>query len=254
MNTEERNWLVVDVGNSSTSAAVWNPADGSLRRFDDRPTPDESRGATGLAGDLARLGAAEGAAKLALVSVVPRLDAELATPWKNAVLIGSGTPLPFGVDIENLETVGADRLCNMAAARREGLDEALVIDLGTATTFDLLQGGVFRGGLIAPGMAFAAEKLGRGAARLDPVEFAASPLEVGRDTPEALARGCYHAGVQGVSGVIAGLLERYGERSVILTGGLARHIVRAGWRTEPDWTLLGAAHLAGLVHPAGPAD
>ncbi|MHB8080338.1 MAG: type III pantothenate kinase, partial [Candidatus Krumholzibacteriia bacterium] len=122
--------------------------------------------------------------------------------------------------------------------------DALVVDAGTATTFDLLADGRFRGGLIAPGMAFAARCLGEEAARLSPAPFAPCPLEVGITTAAALQAGAFHVGVRGVLGVVDGLLERYGPRPVAVTGGLGPYLARAGWLHDPDWTLRGALHLA----------
>ncbi len=101
-----------------------------------------------------------------------------------------------------------------------------MVDAGTATTFDLLRDGVFAGGLIAPGMAFAAQRLGETGARLAPVPFGPAPLDVGRSTAAALAAGGWHAGQGGVRRIVDGLLQRYGALPVVVTGGL-------GGRTWP---------------------
>ena len=134
--------------------------------------------------------------------------------------------------------MGADRLCNVAAAAAAGLGSALIVDAGTATTFDLLLDGVFVGGLIAPGMAFAARCLGERAARLAPVPFAAAPLAAGRSTAEAMAAGGWHAGMGGVRHIVAGLLARHGRLPVIVTGGLGAHLADLGPHRpglDPAW-------------------
>ncbi len=118
-----------------------------------------------------------------------------------------------------------------------------MVDAGTATTFDLLDGGAFKGGLIAPGMAFAAAKLGEYAARLAPVPFGPCPLEVGTDTAGAMAAGAWHTSFFGVNGTIEALLKAYGPRPVILTGGLGRFLAVEGRHVDPFWTLRGAGWL-----------
>jgi type III pantothenate kinase len=152
--------------------------------------------------------------------------------------------LPFDLDVADVSRVGPDRLCNMAAAVCAGLDTALVVDAGTATTFDLLRDGVFAGGMIAPGMAFAARQIGEKAARLQPVAFAPASWDVGRDTEAAMAAGSWHTGTQGVQSVVAGLKARYGEMPVILTGGLGRHLDVSGAFHDTHWTLRGGAFLS----------
>lgn len=247
--------LVVDVGNSRTAAALWAggpgaaPPQGELTRLPDRPTPRDAGGRRELAAALAALARARGATALVLASVVPAVDAGLA----DAGLTGAGPrvlrvdhagPLPFALDVEEPAAVGADRYCNVAAAVGRGWRDALVVDAGTATTVDLLREGRFAGGLIAPGMAFAARKLGEEAARLRPVPFAPCPLDVGRTTAAAMQAGAFHVGVNGVVATVAALRERYGRPPVAVTGGLAPFLVQPGWLHDPDWTLRGALLLA----------
>lgn len=250
--------LVIDVGNSRVAAALWTaapdgggavrsaglPPPGSLRRLREWPTPREAAARTALAGDAAGLAAAEGAAGVAIASVVPACGEALRAALPGAVAADHTAPLPFALAVADPAAVGADRYCNMAAAVERGWRDALVVDAGTATTFDLLADGCFRGGLIAPGMAFAARRLGEEAARLSPVPFASCPLEVGASTAAAMQAGAFHAGVRGVLGVVDGLLERYGPRPVAVTGGLGAHLARPGWLHDPDWTLRGALRLA----------
>ncbi len=243
--------LVLDAGNTRLRAALaevggqW-PGPGALDRW---PLPSLERlgevaTAAGDPGPWLRGLAAARAPELAvMVSVVPRLELLAAAALPGLRLAGLGCDLPFGLDLIAPETVGADRLCNLAAAAAAGLGSALVVDAGTATTFDLLLDGVFVGGLIAPGMAFAARQLGEKAARLAPVPFAPAPLAAGRSTAEALAAGGWHAGIGGVRYIVAGLLDRHGPLPVIVTGGLGIHLADLGHH-DPDWTLRGALVLA----------
>ncbi|MFN2371344.1 MAG: type III pantothenate kinase [Candidatus Krumholzibacteriia bacterium] len=178
-----------------------------------------------------------------LVSVVPALDPLFAAALPGLRGAGLGCPLPFALDVEDPAAVGADRLCNVTAAAAAGWRRALVVDAGTATTFDLLLDGVFVGGLIAPGMAFAARCLGEAAARLAPVPFGPAPLDAGRSTAAALAAGGWHAGQGGVRHIVAGLRARYGDLPVVVTGGLGGDLADLG-HLDPDWTLRGALALA----------
>jgi len=250
--------LVIDVGNSRVAAAVWSaapagtgapgadrvPPAGAWRRLGDRPTPRDATGRAALVAALSALAAAEGTPGVAVVSVVPPCGEALLAGLPGAAPADHTSPLPFALAVAEPAAVGADRYCNVAAAVARGWRDALVVDAGTATTFDLLADGCFRGGLIAPGMALAAQRLGEAAARLTPAPFAPCPLEVGASTAAAMQAGAFHVGVRGVLGVVDGLLERYGPRPVVVTGGLGAHLVRPGWLHDPDWTLRGALQLA----------
>jgi type III pantothenate kinase len=241
--------LLLDVGNTRVRAAMaTEPGQG--------PRPGCLDGPGGLL-PLARLGevpTAAGPARVgawlaglvdehspdavAGVSVVPALEAALLGACPELSFVGPGASLPFGLDVEDPAAVGPDRLANVAAAAAAGLKDALVIDVGTATTFDVLRAGVFVGGLIAPGPAFAAEQLGRQAARLHPVPFGPVPLAPGRGTSSAMAAGAWHVGIEGVRAVAVRLAAVEGGLPIIITGGLGIHLGDIGFH-DPDWTLRG---------------
>ncbi len=180
-----------------------------------------------------------------LVSVVPEGTEILKATFPGVQVVAENGEYAFPHEIRQVHTVGPDRFCNMAAAVSAGMDSALVVDAGTATTFDLLLDGVFKGGLIAPGMAFAARQLARQGAMLEEVSFEPRPAVVGRDTKEAMMGGGWLTGCGGVQWTIARLLETYGELPVILTGGLSGHLKNDQRYWDPWWTLRGAAALAG---------
>jgi type III pantothenate kinase len=240
--------LIVDVGNSAVAVGLGEEMEAGVQiraRFS-LATPRDGDGCAELTRRLAAEAAIVRADRLVLVSVVPAVDAAVAATGLEVATVDHRTPLPYRNGVRDAAAVGADRYCNVAAAVGAGWRDALVVDAGTATTFDLLRDGEFVGGLIAPGMAFAARELGATAARLRPVPFAPCPLEAGRDTAAAMQAGAFHAGVGGAVAVIEGLLARYGSRPVVITGGLAAHLQGPGWRHDPLWTLRGAALLAGL--------
>jgi type III pantothenate kinase len=236
--------LVVDVGNTCTTLAA---VDQTVVRLETLPSGDPLRV---LAAVRAHLSCSE--EPVAVASVVPAVGEPLLAALPGARPADHRAVLPFATTVARPEAVGADRYCNMTAAVAAGWRHALVVDAGTATTFDVLRDGVFVGGLIAPGLEFAGRALGERAARLDPVTIEPTIASPRSDTAGALAAGSYLVGAYGVLGLIAALLEGSGPVPVAFTGGLAPAIRRcaglppsaAGWIWDPDWTLRGAALLA----------
>lgn len=236
--------LLINIGNTNCTVARLGgePHVGAIEVLGRLPTPRDERSDVAMAADLARFRLP--AEPVAAVSVIPRVSAALRRALPDVQLVDHGWSFPFAHCIRQPETVGADRWCNVAAATGAGLTDALIVDAGTATTIDVLEGGIFAGGLIAPGMAFAARSLQEQAAQLWPVPFAACALEPGRDTAEALQIGAFHAGIHGVTGTVTALLADRLQAAVIITGGLGEFLQREGWRFDPDWTLRGLALLA----------
>jgi len=255
--------LLVDVGNSSVTVAACRPPRGAdpaavdardlaVEPLGAHPLPADPDGRRRLADALASRQADLGLRGAAVASVVPALDAALREALEGVWQADHRAALPFAVAVSDPASVGADRYCNVAAAAGSGWSSALVVDAGTATTFDVLTDGVFVGGLIAPGIRLAAETLGGRAARLSPVAPEPSPARPAPDTVGAMAAGAYLTGVHGIAGTIDALLAAGGERPVVLTGGLAPLLTdergelpgRASWRHDPHWTLRGLALLA----------
>jgi pantothenate kinase type III len=251
--------LIIDAGNTCVTCAAWEGrhqgptlVEGSLEGLVP-PVPLDELGSLNHPGvgedceifraSLQRLYEESGRPPVVLVSVVPRV-VDLLPEGIGLVVVDHNSDLPFRLGVEDPGQVGPDRLCNMAAAAAAGLTSALVVDAGTATTFDLMVDGVFLGGMIAPGMAFAARQLGESASRLSPVPFGPASWDVGRDTRTAMAAGAWHTGMGGIRSVVDGLRIRYGNFPVVITGGLAVHFEDQEWYSDPHWTLRGAAILA----------
>jgi len=258
--TTALNALILDAGNTRIRVAGWRGADQDPREVGTGtgpvlpaaaflpeiavvPTPAPAMENKFLA-TMAAIRTPHAALPVILTSVVPRVVVLLKSLWPDLIVVDHTCPLPFQLAQTDPASIGADRLCNIAAAAASGCQRALIVDAGTATTFDLLLDGVFAGGLIAPGMAFAAQCLGESAARLTPVPFADCALEPGRDTDSAMQAGAYHVGVGGVEAVIAALAQKYGPLPVVVTGGLGGTLDRDDRLWDPDWTLRGAAILA----------
>lgn len=172
-----------------------------------------------------------------------------ARPW---ILVDHRIPLPFRVDVEHPETVGADRFCNVAGAQARGMESALVVDLGTANTYDLLWEGSFRGGLIAPGCAESHRALIDGGSALPDVPFVHSSARVGRNTREAIEAGSFRQALAGVAGLIEAFREDYPGIGVLLTGGMAETLgpeLPGRPLYLPDLTLEGGAAIARFDRP-----
>jgi pantothenate kinase type III len=253
--------LIVDAGNTRITCAAWDSdrqrpglMAGSetrlaplvpLRELGFLEHPADPAQEEGFRDSFRQIHEDAGRPPVVLTSVVPRV-AGLLPGGLELEIVDHTSNLPFTLGVTEPSRVGPDRLCNVAAAAAAGLSRALVVDAGTATTFDLLQDGVFVGGMIAPGMALAARNLGKTASRLNPVPFGPVSWEVGRDTEAAMAAGAWHTGTGGVCAVVGGILARYGKMPVVMTGGLGFHFEGLDWYFDPHWTLRGAAILSNL--------
>ena len=258
--------LLVDVGNTETVVGLSEPDALEPTRTWRFATPtsrtaDELRLlVAGFLGEAGLEGSQIG--RVVIGSVVPmatdRLRAALAG-WASAeaMVVDSTTPLPIRLDVEEPRTVGADRIVNtLAAARLFGRD-TVVVDLGTATTYDLITGdGVFKGGVIAPGLRAGMEWLGARTAKLPSVEFRPPAQVIGRRTEDCLASGIFYSAVDAIDGIVERIREEWTGDGlhVVATGGYASVVAgHSGVIDEvvPDLTLTGLQlagwHMAGSV-------
>lgn len=165
-----------------------------------------------------------------LSSVVPALTAtfsEMSKRYCSCEPIVVGVGIATGVKnlYDNPREVGADRIANAVATFKQYGGPAIVIDFGTATTFDALSGnGEYLGGAIAPGLNIAADALFRSAARLFRVELKRPEAAIGRNTGASVQSGIMIGYVGLVEGLITRFREEMGPAKVIATGGLAEII------------------------------
>lgn len=152
--------------------------------------------------------------------------------------------------IPDPSSLGADRIAN-AVAVAGGPLPVIVVDLGTATTFDVVgRGRRYRGGAIAPGIRTSADELFHRAAKLPKVEIRRPRSPIGRTTEQSIQSGVFYGAVGSIDGIVRQLERQLGERArVIATGGLAPLIAEASETiTEVDeaLTLRGLARIARL--------
>jgi len=177
-----------------------------------------------------------GLAAWAVSSVLPRLDGVIRQAAARycgcpALFVPDGLPLPVENRYERPAEVGADRLVAAYGAMR--LFDApgyVVIDFGTATTFDCVLPGVYLGGLFCPGLMSSARALAGGTAKLPQADLAlgAGPVRFGRSTAESLAYGLVHGFAAMVEGICARLKPFLPEGSLVVgAGGLAQVVARA---------------------------
>lgn len=250
--------LVIDAGNTNVVFAVFDGEKlaGQWRiSTDARRTADEY--GVWLTQVLEHAGIAPKKIKGAvLASVVPQalFDLrQLARRYFNTELLVIGDPrlainLGIGVKIDNPREVGSDRLVNAFAAWKRYRQPLIVVDFGTATTFDVVSGeGNYIGGVIAPGINLSLDALHRAAAKLPTVAVQKPEKVIGTNTIGAMQSGIYYGYVGLIEGIAGRIKAEYGRSmKVIATGGLAPLYAKACpliENLEPDLTILGLRDL-----------
>jgi len=185
-----------------------------------------------------------------IASVVPSLDEPLKTMSRTylrqtPVVVGPGTRLGIKNLYKKPEEVGADRLVNAVAVHALYRKPVIVVDFGTATTFDCISAkGEYLGGAICPGLELAGEWLATHTAKLPRVAFQSAPAKaIGKTTKESLQSGLFWGYIALVEGLLQRLRkEMSGSPVVVITGGLSSLIgphVKTATRIAPDLTLEG---------------
>lgn len=136
-----------------------------------------------------------------------------------------GTDVEYGIanKLNNPSEAGSDRLVNALAATRRHKPPLIVVDFGTATTFDIVDSdGAFIGGIIAPGVNLSIEALHSAAAKLPRIAIEPPANVIGRSTIGAMQSGVYWGYIAMIDGLIERIVDEYGEpMTVLATGGLA---------------------------------
>jgi type III pantothenate kinase len=164
---------------------------------------------------------------IVISSVVPPLDSVLRQVCERyfntkPLLIGPGIKTGMPVHYDNPAEVGADRIVNAVAAFEKHGGPCVIVDFGTATTFDCVSSkGEYLGGIICPGIGISADALFERTARLPRVEICKPARVVGSTTVTSLQSGLYYGYLGLVDGILDRLLDELGrDTHVIATGGL----------------------------------
>lgn len=249
--------MAIDIGNSKLAAGVVEGSTvvhevGFVGATEDMNVEAQVTATFDAVLDTIRDLRAEG---VVISSVVPRALEIFEHLWigkrqhegMRSLVVDHECALPYVLDVDQPETVGADRLCNVAAAVALGFQDAIVVDLGTANTFDLLRDGWFVGGLIGPGAERAHRALVASGAQLPSIPFQHPRSLFGRTTKTAMQAGSFHQAVGGVEYVIKRLRVDRPDRPCLLAGGLAETLgPELGFEVlyVPHMTLIGAARIA----------
>jgi len=152
----------------------------------------------------------------------------------NIDVIDSAENLGMPIDYNPPQDVGADRIINAIAAYDRFKSALVVVDFGTATTFDCISGsGTYLGGVIVPGIDISAEALYQRAAKLPRVDLRAPKQVIGKSTVESIQSGLFHGYTSLVDGIIERLRIEMGEPIITLaTGGLAQVLASSSKQIE----------------------
>ena len=229
--------LAIDAGNTNTVFAVFSK-DKLLGQWrmatDTRRTADEY--GVWLLQLMLRAGINPEMVKAAIMSsVVPQATFALRMLARNyfhtELLIVGEPDVKLGIEarMERPGEVGADRLVNAVAAWDKYKEALIIVDFGTATTFDVVEEkGVYIGGVIAPGVNLSLETLHRAAAKLPNVAIEKPARVIGKDTVSAMQSGIYFGYVGLIEGIVKRITQEYGgNMRVIATGGLAPLFAKA---------------------------
>lgn len=222
--------LAIDCGNTNTVFSIWN---GTAFIGTWRISTDHTRTADEYyvwLTSLLRLGGAEVTVTDAIISsTVPRVVFNLrvlCNRYFNCRPLVVGKPdcaLPVAPRVDQGTTVGPDRLVNTAAGYHRHGGDLIVVDFGTATTFDVVDhDGAYIGGAIAPGVNLSLEALHMAAAALPHVDISRPQVAIGTNTVACMQSGVYWGYIGLVEGVVRRIRqERDRPMKVIGTGGLA---------------------------------
>ena len=260
--------LVFDVGNSETTIGLFN---GEMLRGHWRIITSVPRSADEYGVLIGSLLAGGGYSNdqidgVAIGSVVPVVTGPLQEacarylPASSSIVVDAKAGLPIKLDVDEPMTVGADRIINTLAASRLFGRDCIVVDMGTATTFDCITAeGVFIGGVIAPGVQTSAETLTRKTSKLPATELVVPQRAIGRRTEDCIRSGVIFGAADAIDGTVRRIKAEWPHREkpfVVATGGFAEmfgKICREFDRVEPYLTLQGLQMAYSLLSQ-GPAE
>ena len=248
--------LAIDSGNTNIVFAIY---DGDERRGEWRAASDAKRTADEYAVWLTQLMAISGLSRddvtaAIIATVVPETLFDLKSLCRNyfdtePMIIGDpSVDIGVGILVNEPDEVGADRLVNAASAHWRYGGPLIVIDFGTATTFDIVdEKGNYYGGVIAPGINLSLDALHLAAAKLPRVAVQRPETVIGKRTIPAMMSGVYWGYVGLIEGLLSRIQTEFGSTmTVVATGGLAplfAEATEAIQHLDSDLTLRGLAEI-----------
>ncbi|MDX6748407.1 type III pantothenate kinase [Geminicoccaceae bacterium 1502E] len=227
--------LAIDVGNTNTVFALYRGGErmGQWRLSTNRERTAEEYAAALI--QLMTLRALDHRQVEAVIisSVVPQAVVPLR--WmsreffaRKAFVVGEDLDFPLPIRLPDPKEVGADRVVNAVAALKRYAAPLIIVDFGTATTFDVVdEDGAYAGGAIAPGIGLSIEALHRAAARLPRIAVEPPETVIGRSTVGAMQSGIFWGYVGLIEGLVERIQKEYGKpMTTIATGGLAPLFVK----------------------------
>jgi type III pantothenate kinase len=205
--------LIADIGNSSTKLALYeNGKKLSITRVDELSLQEADRICAGFRINRAIVSS---------VNILPdQLLEYLAARVEYVHLLSYKSELPFSIDYETPETLGTDRIAAMAGAYSQFSEKPLlVIDAGTAITYDLLSEGIYRGGNISPGLNTRFRALKEFTGRLPLIVPADKFTNPGKNTRDAILAGVITGVLYEINEYIRTFEKKYRNLKVIITGG-----------------------------------
>jgi len=257
--------VAIDIGNTETMVGVFEGREvrDSWRIATERHRTGDEIALT-LRGLLADLGDGGWPAERGVIaSVVPPLDRAWGEAFARLDIpllrVDARSPLPVRLDVDEPASVGADRIVNTLAVSVLHGRNAVVVDLGTATTFDCITAdGAFLGGVIAPGPRAGVDRLTERSSKLPSIDLRPPERVIGRSTVPALESGVFWSIVDAIDGIVRRILEEWRPEDplVLATGGLAPLVAPhcamvAG--VDPFLTLRGLVCADELLAGGGPA-
>lgn len=245
--------LALDIGNTETTVGLFaNDRLDAHWRLHSTPerTPDEW--AAVFTAHLTHAGHSTEEIRAAIVaSVAPQVTQSLCdgitlATTREPVRVDGRSKLPIVLDVDEPLTVGADRIVNTLAAVELFKKDTIVVDFGTATTFDCITAdGRFIGGVIMPGLRTASDELVRKTAKLPATELTPPTRAIGRRTEDCIRAGVLWGTADAVDGLVRRVKAEWPSKSkpiVVATGGLAGLVAPLCTEVEsvhPDLTLIG---------------
>ena len=224
--------LAIDVGNSNTVLGIFRGSELICQwriSTSREKTADEYAVLLRQLFDSARIDSAQ-IQKVVISSVVPPLNGRLADMCRQyygcqAIFVEPAQQVLLPLEYQPVSDVGADRVVTAVAALERFSAPLIVVDFGTATTFDAVsREGTYLGGVIAPGLGISAEALFQRASRLPRIEIRKPVRVIGSSTTGSMQSGLFYGYVGLVEGILERMLVELEAVSIIATGGLAQLI------------------------------